>query len=88
MNIVKQILDRAIDEFNQKDVVEIKIDVKLSDLLKTDKEVTIHDLDDQVWTDDVSVVVNKDGSMKLILPFTTSGNHEWREDIAKEMYGV
>jgi hypothetical protein len=65
--------------------MKIKDIVKLLNDLDTD-DIIVEDLDANLWTENLSVRIEDNGRIALILPFSTKGLHEWREDIADEMY--
>ena len=48
------------------------------------KDIVIEDLHDNVYTYSAQVKI-ENGLAKIILPFSVK-DHEWREDIAEELY--
>lgn len=77
---------------NIEDVVDSFIDQPIGDIITkliargySCKNVVIKDMNDQVCVDRISAVVTTKG-IELILPFSTRGEHEWREDIADMLY--
>lgn len=64
--------------------MKIKDIIKLLSNVSTD-DIIVEDLDANLWTDNLSVKIDND-KVTLILPFSTKGLHEWRDDIAQEMY--
>jgi hypothetical protein len=71
----------------KQDVVTVNEKMKLIDFVKAIaeskinvdniKDINILDACNEVYTDNVSVVIKKDKTIDLILPFTTRGEHEW-----------
>jgi hypothetical protein len=69
------------------DVVTVNEKMKLIDFVKAIaeskinvdniKDINILDACNEVYTDNVSVVIKTDKTIDLILPFTTRGEHEW-----------
>ena len=76
-------LENVVDSF-----IDEHLGVVIKKLLERGyalNNIIIKDMDNQVYTDTVTTVVTTKG-IEIILPFSTRGEHEWREDIAKAMY--
>jgi len=87
---LKSIITSA--DIKLEDVKDSFIDQNIGDIITkliakgySCKNITIKDMYNQVCVDRVSAVVTKKG-IEFILPFSTCGEHEWREDIADMLY--